>query len=77
MSDLHTAEYTDSVMATVHNIEAAMGTVEFDVGVNAMMVMLANAGKQSTLDTEEFIAVAMLQLKHLMDNMVPNDQVTH
>jgi hypothetical protein len=69
MDQFHTAEYTERVMATVEIIRNALGETDFDVGANALMTVLAQCGKQSTLTTEEFLTAAVVQIKHLMDNM--------
>lgn len=69
MNIFHNAEYTERVMAAVEIIRNALGETEFDVGTNALMTVLAECGKQSTLTTEEFLMATVIQVKHLMDNM--------
>lgn len=73
MDQFQTAEYTEKVMAAVEIILNALGETEFDVGTNALMTVLAQAGKQSTLTTEEFLTASVVQMKHLMDNMVVSE----
>ena len=69
MNIFHNAEYTERVMVTVEIIRSALAETEFDVGTNALMTVLAQCGKQSTLTTEEFLTATVVQIKHLMDNM--------
>ena len=69
MNQFHNAEYTEKVMAAVEIIRNALGETDFDVGTNALMTVLAQCGKQSTLTTEEFLMATVMQIKHLMDNM--------
>jgi hypothetical protein len=69
MNVFHEEEYTHRVMAAVKLISEALGETEFDVATNALMTMLAQCGKQSTLTTEEFLTASVVQMKHLMDNM--------
>lgn len=69
MNVFHDAEYTERVMAAAKLIHQALGETEFDVATNALMTVLAQAGKQSTLTTEEFLTASVVQMKHLMDNM--------
>lgn len=69
MNQSHDAEYHDKVMATAKIIREALGETQFDIGTNALMAVLAEAGKQSDLSTEEFLMTAAMQMKHLMDNM--------
>lgn len=69
MDQFQTAEYTERVMVTVEIIRNALAETEFDVGTNALMTVLAQCGKQSTLTTEEFLTATVVQIKHLMDNM--------
>ena len=52
MNQFHNAEYTEKVMAAVEIIRNALGETDFDVGTNALMTVLAQCGKQSTLTTE-------------------------
>lgn len=73
MNQYQTAEYTEKVMAVVEIIRNALGETEFDVGTNALMTVLAQCGKQSTLTTEEFLTATVVQMKHLMDNMVVSE----
>lgn len=69
MDQFQTAEYTEKVMAAVKIIREALGETDFDVGTNALMAVLAECGKQSTLTTEEFLTATVVQIKHLMDHM--------
>lgn len=69
MNQFQSAEYHDKVMATATIIRDALGETDFDIGTNALMAVLAEAGKQSTLSTEEFLMAAVMQIKHLMDHM--------
>jgi len=73
MNQFHNAEYTEKVMAVVEIIRNALGETEFDVGTNALMTVLAQCGKQSTLTTEEFLMATVIQVKHLMDNMTVSE----
>jgi hypothetical protein len=73
MNIFHDAEYTEKVMAAVRVLHTALGETEFDVGTNALMTVLAQCGKQSTLTTEEFLTATVVQMKHLMDNMVVSE----
>lgn len=73
MNQFHNAEYTEKVMAAAEIIRKALGETDFDVGTNALMTVLAEAGKQSTLTTEEFLMATVIQVKHLMDNMTVID----
>lgn len=70
MNIFHDAEYIERVMAAAKLIHQALGETEFDIATNALMTVLAQAGKQSTLTTEEFLTASVVQMKHLMDNMV-------
>lgn len=69
MNQFHNAEYHDKVMAAAKIIRDALGETQFDVSTNALMTVLAEAGKQSDLSTEEFLMAAVMQIKHLMDHM--------
>ena len=69
MNIFHDAEYTEKVMAAAKLIHHALGETDFDIATNALMTVLAQAGKQSTLTTEEFLTASVVQMKHLMDNM--------
>lgn len=69
MDQFQTAEYTERVMAAAMLVREALGDTDFDVATNALMTVLAEAGKQSTLNTEQFLMAAVMQVKHLMDNM--------
>jgi hypothetical protein len=69
MNQFQTAEYTEQVMAAAKLIHQALAETEFDVATNALMTVLAQAGKQSTLTTEEFLTATVVQVKHLMDHM--------
>lgn len=69
MNIFHDAEYTERVMAAVKLISGALSETEFAVATNALMTVLAQAGKQSTLTTEEFLTATVVQMKHLMDHM--------
>jgi hypothetical protein len=69
MNVFHEEEYIHRVMAAAKLISEALADTEFDVGTNALMTMLAQCGKQSTLTTEEFLTASVVQMKHLMDNM--------
>jgi hypothetical protein len=73
MNRFQNDEYTHRVMAAVKLISEALGETEFDVATNALMTMLAQCGKQSTLTTEEFLAATVVQIKYLMDNMTVID----
>lgn len=73
MNIFHDAEYTEKVMAAAKLIHQALGETEFDIATNALMTVLAQAGKQSTLTTEEFLTASVVQMKHLMDNMVVSE----
>jgi len=73
MNQFHNAEYTEKVMVAVEIIRNALGETEFDVGTNALMTVLAQCGKQSTLTTEEFLMATVIQVKHLMDNMTVSE----
>jgi hypothetical protein len=73
MNIFHDAEYTEKVMAAVRVLHNALGETEFDVGTNALMTVLAQCGKQSTLSTEEFLTATVVQMKHLMDNMTVSE----
>lgn len=69
MNQFHNAEYHGKVMAAAKIIRDALGETQFDIGTNALMAVLAEAGKQSDLSTEEFLMSAVIQIKHLMDHM--------
>lgn len=69
MDQFHNAEYYDKVMAAAKIIHDALGETEFDIAANALMTVLAEAGAQSDLSTEEFLMAAVMQIKHLMDHM--------
>jgi hypothetical protein len=73
MNRFQNDEYTQQVMDVVRLISGALSETEFDIGTNALLVMLAEAGKQSTLTTEEFLAATVVQIKYLMDNMTVID----
>ena len=69
MNVFRDADYFDEVMAACKLISGALAETEFDVATNALMTMLAQCGKQSTLTTDEFLTATVVQMKHLMDNM--------
>lgn len=73
MNQFHNAEYTERVMAAAKLIHQALAETDFDVATNALMTVLAEAGKQSTLTTEEFLTASVVLMKHLMDNMTVID----
>lgn len=76
MTEFHPDEYTEQVMAATATIREALGTTEFSVGVNALVVVLSECGMNSTMSMQEFMASMMMQIKHLMEVM-QHDQVTH
>ncbi len=76
MTEFHPDEYTEQVMEATATIREALGTTEFSVGVNALVVVLSECGMNSTMSMQEFMASMMMQIKHLMEVM-ENDQVTH
>jgi len=76
MTEFHPDEYTEQVMAATIAIREALGTTEFSVGVNALVVVLSECGMNSTMSMPEFMATMLMQIKHLMGTM-ENDQVTH
>lgn len=69
MNQFQTAEYIEQVMAAAKLIHQALGETEFDAAIDALMIVLAQAGKHSTLTTEEFLIATVAQIKHLMDHM--------
>lgn len=69
MNQHQSTEYHDKVMAAAANVREALDGTEFDIGTNALMAVLAEAGKQSDLSTEKFLMAAVMQIRHLMDNM--------
>jgi hypothetical protein len=69
MNVFHDEEYTAQVMTAAKRISEALAETEFDVATNALMTVLAQCGKQSTLTTEQFLTASVVQMKHLMDNM--------
>ena len=75
MSQFQTDEYHNRVMAVVTKINDMMheSEVEFDVGVNALITLLASCSKHSELSDKEFLTILVAQTKHLMDNMVVID----
>ena len=66
-------EYTAQVMATVKALRDTLGEVEFDIGVNALITLLAECGKHSDLSDKEFLMMLMAQTVHLMSNMTVID----
>jgi len=62
-------EYTAQVMATAQALRTTLGETDFDIGVNALITILAECGKHSDLSDKEFLMAAVIQIKHLMDNM--------
>lgn len=69
MNIFHDEDYTHRVMDAVKLVRDALAETEFDVATNAVMTVLAQCGKQSTLTTDEFLTATVVQVKHLMDNM--------
>jgi hypothetical protein len=69
MDQFQTAEYHDKVMAVAKIIRDALGETDFDIGTNALMMVLSEAGKQSDLSTAQFLTATVVQMKHLMDHM--------
>lgn len=71
--DTITAEdqYHNRVMAVVTKINDMMheSEVEFDVGVNALITLLASCSKHSELSDKEFLTMLVAQTMHVMDNM--------
>jgi hypothetical protein len=49
MDILHGEDYTQRVMATAQALRNALGEVEFDIGVNALITLLAECSKHSEL----------------------------
>lgn len=70
MKQFQTAEYTERVMAAAKLVRDALANTDFDVGTNALMTVLAEAGKQSTLNEREFLIMLVAQTRHLMDNIL-------
>jgi hypothetical protein len=66
----HGEEYTTQVMATAQALRATLGEAEFDIGVNALITLLAECGKHSDLSEKEFLMMLVAQVSHLMDNMI-------
>jgi len=77
MDQFQNAEYTEQVMAAAMLVRKALGNTDFDVATNALMTVLAEAGKHSTLDTEQFLMAVVMQIKHLMDNMIVIEHPFH
>ena len=73
MNRFQNDEYTQQVLDVVRLISGVLSETEFDIGTNALLVMLAEAGKQSTLTTEEFLAAIAVQIKYLMDSITVID----
>jgi hypothetical protein len=69
----HGEEYTAQVMATAGLLRDALGNTEFDVGVNALITVLAECGKHSDMGEKEFLIMLVVQAQHLMSNMVVVD----
>ena len=69
MDILHGEDYTQRVMATAQALRNALGEVEFDIGVNALITLLAECSKHSELSEREFLIMMVAQTRHLMDNM--------
>jgi len=71
MNQFQTDEYHNRVMAVVTKINDMMheSEVEFDVGVNALITLLASCSKHSELSDKEFLTMLVAQTMHLMDNM--------
>lgn len=69
MDQFHNAEYTAQVMATAQALRTTLGEVEFGIGVNALIMVLAECGKRSDLSDKEFLTLLVVQAKHLMDIM--------
>jgi hypothetical protein len=71
--DTITAEdqYHNRVMAVVTKINDMMrdSNDEFSVTVNALITMLAMAGKDSTLTQQEYCLHVAVQLDHIMSSM--------
>ncbi len=62
------AEYTHEVMAVVKRLHEVLADVEYDVGVNALMTMIAIAGAQCEMEQQDFLITTVSQIKHLMDH---------
>ena len=64
-------QYHNRVMAVVTKINDTMrdGGDEFSVMVNALITMLAMAGKDSTLTQHEYCLHVAVQLDHIMSSM--------
>jgi len=71
MNQFQTDEYHNRVMAVVTKINDMMheSEVEFDVGVNALITLLASCSKHSELSDKEFLTMLVAQTMHVMDNM--------
>jgi len=63
-------QYHNRVMAVVTKINDTMrdGGDEFSVIVNALITMLAMAGKDSTLTQQEYCLHVAVQLDHIMSS---------
>jgi hypothetical protein len=73
MNILHDEDYTQRVMATAQTLRTTLVEVEFDIGVNALITLLAECGMHSELSKKEFLMMLVAQTKHLMDNMLVID----
>jgi len=64
-------EYHEKVMELVTRLITSMNTnfPEYSVRVNALLTLLAMAGKESTLTEDEFHAVVGWQLSEIMSRM--------
>ena len=71
MNQFQTDEYHNRVMAVVTKINDTMRDSgdEFSVIVNALITMLAMAGKDSTLTQKEYCLHVVVQLDHIMASM--------
>jgi hypothetical protein len=73
MNVFHDEDYTQRVMATAQALRTTLVEVEFDIGVNALITLLAECGMHSELSKKEFLMMLVAQTKHLMDNMTVID----
>ena len=65
------ADYHERVMTMVGRINASMheGVDEYSVTVNALITLLAMAGKEATLTQREYCMHVAVQLDHIMSQM--------
>lgn len=73
MNTSNETEFVHQIYEVYKRVHEVLSETDPDVATNAMMVVLAQYGKLSSMTTEEFLALILVQVKHLMNNIIVSE----